>query len=174
MNLFLGRGNTLTPEGTDVGEVGENQRTTSPEAESVGGTGVAGSHNYHVMANSQNVDVGLAAGVSRKPYHNQTLLKASRELYLLRPFTVGADEDGEVAAFLGNFMGITDKVRIERLFRKCNKQLEKHVNNHRNNAMGWLKKMAKGKLKKEFWTRKRLNMTKNVVKYFFFCILQKC
>jgi len=51
--------------------------------------------------------VGLAAGVSRKPYHNQTLLKASRELYLLRPFTVGADEDGEVAAFLGDFMGIT-------------------------------------------------------------------
>jgi len=45
MNLFIGRGNTLTPEGSYVGEVGENQRTTSPEAESVGGTGVAGSHN---------------------------------------------------------------------------------------------------------------------------------
>jgi len=134
---------TLTPDGENV----------------VNGAGQAQLHGnrkdaelYQVLQNNQRMEVGLAPRVNSKKNGGRrfALLKASRKIYLVRPFLIGAEPDGPIAKLLAeemlNSSDKNNKDKIQHLFLQCKKDLNIHINNHRNNAMGALKKVAKSKL----------------------------
>jgi len=166
LNSLTVLGNALTPDAAGNTPNSTNQGTGTGNVSGAGGGGV---YDYQRMLNAQRMEAGTApTNQTNQTTIKHTVMKASRELYLVRPFTIGAEAEGPAADFIGEFMGIRGEARRVEMFRKCKSMIEKHVNNHRNNAMGSVKKLAKGTY--ENVSRKLIRKMKQITNMSFLTI----